>query len=164
MVLIDYTTPSDIRAILGVTDEELEDSTLELDVYAISLEGELEDVSVNLPSQYATVSAISEASRTDAQRRFYQATRLFATYAVAQQLGSSLPMFGPKDISDGKATVSRFADSPYKQTLEEIKRQYKVTRRRLEDAFAAVNLSTASTKVFRTFLSVSSPSTDPVVE
>ena len=164
MALIDYTTPSDIRAVLGVNDEELEDSTLGLEVYSISLEGELEDVAVSLPSEYATVAAIDEAARTDAQRRFYLATRLFATYVVAQQLGSGLPMFGPKDITDGKAGVSRFADSPYKQTIEEVKRQYKKSRRRLEDAFSAVTSTSANTTVFRTFMVVSSPSTDPVVE
>lgn len=161
MTIIDYTTYNDIRGVLGVSDEELEDVTVSLEVFVNGLEEDLEDINVGLPSLYQTVKAIDEASRTDAQRQFYRATRLFATYCVARQLGSALPMFGPKDISDGKASTGRFADSPYRETLKKIQAEYDRRRLKLEEAFATVNSSTATTTRISLFGAVGL-ATDPV--
>lgn len=161
MALLDYTTPDAVRAVLGVSDDELEDGTLALELYSNYLQMELEDINLNLPVEYAAVAAIAEGSRTAAQQRFYIATRLFAPYSVANQLGSSLPMFGPKDISDGKATVGRFADSPYRATLEKVKKEYDRLKLRLDEMYAALTSSTVVT-TSRVLMSVSSPSSDPV--
>lgn len=161
MALTQYTTYDSIRAVLGVTTDELEDGTLALELYWNQLAVELDDLSLNLQSDYTTVLALAEETRTDAQRRFYQATQLFAAYAVANMLGSGLPMFGPKDISDGKATVSRFADSPYKATLDRVQKDYNRMKGRLLAAHAGLNSSSITT-VSRTYMAVSVPTTDPV--
>lgn len=124
MGILTLTTYDDVRAVLGVTVDELEDSTLTLELYANHLDMELEDIAAALPAQYTTVAAIAENLRTAAQQKFYRLTRLFATYSVARQLISGLPMFGPKDISDGKALVSRFADSPYTRVADEVRAEY----------------------------------------
>ena len=163
VALTDYTTYADIRAVLGVSDDELEDGTLALDLYSDYLTMELEDIHLDLPTEFTTVSAISEGSRTAAQQRFFQATKLFAPYAVANQLGSSLPMFGPKDISDGKATVGRFADSPYRTTLDRVKKDYDRLKLRLGEVYAALT-SSSRTTVVRELFAVSAPQSDPVVE
>lgn len=162
MVLTDYTTYDEVRAVLGVTDEELEDATLDLDVYSHNLLAELEDVSLDLPAAYTTASALDEASRSPAQQRFFSATRLFSVYAVAVQLAGSLPLFSPKTITDGKAGYARYADSPYKQTIEECKAQYLRARTRLISAFQTLEDGAATNVGLRPFLSVSSPSSDPV--
>lgn len=159
MALLDYTTYEDIRAALGVSNDELEDSTLSLEVYEGNLTLELEDVSLALQTEYATVAALT--TRTDAQTRFYDAARLFSTYAVAKHASVTLPMFSPKDIGDGKALVSRWADSPYKTTIKEVEKMYDRLKNRLAQAFAAYQ-STSTTSVVQTFMVVSSPSTNPV--
>lgn len=161
-MLTSYTTYDDIRSALGVSSDELEDATLGLESWESHLLFELEDVNATLPAAYAGVVAIPTASRTAAQAKFYRATRLFATLAVANALTAALPMFGPKDISDGKATVSRFADSPYRATVTKIKEQYGIAHSRLKQALAEMS-STAAIIVLRPYMGISSPTTDPVV-
>lgn len=161
MALTTYTAYADIRAVLGVSNEELEDATLALEVYESNLTFEMEDVNASIISEYTTVSAIASGSRTDAQQRFYKAVRLFATYAVAKQLCSSLPLFGPKDVSDGKASQSRFADSPYKETIRRIEAGFDRLRGKLDEAYADLSAG-SSVAVERTLFAVSSPDTDPV--
>lgn len=161
MPITAYTTYADVRAALGVSPDELEDTTLALELYDYNLRLEIEAVSTTLAADYTTVTAIAEETRTSSEANLYRAIRLFATYAVAKQLSSSLPLFGPKDISDGKATVSRFADSPYIETIKEVKRQYERNRSALVDAYGAYK-STGSSSYSRPYFVASGPSTDPV--
>jgi len=155
-----YTTFDDIRAVLGVSSDEIEDATFSLDVYTLNLTSELEDISANLVTDYTTVA--EAASRSAVEERFYQATRLFAVYAVAYQATGSLPLFSPKDISDGKATVSRYADSPYKVVIEKVRTMYEKFRGKLEKAYAEYGSNSSPTLVIRPFFSVASGAKDPV--
>lgn len=159
--LTTYTSYDEVRAALGVAPKELEDTTLALPLYVDYLLGELDDVNAGIVDEFTTVAAIAEISRTAAQQRFYLAVRLFATYSTAKQLTGSLSMFGPKDIGDGKALVSRFADSPYRQVIASVQKEYERLRSRLEAAYAAL-ASTSVSVGTRTYLSVVSPSSDPV--
>lgn len=162
MPLLDFTTYDDIRAALGVSDDEIEDATLSLDVYEFELIAELESVADNLIDQYGTVKALDEGMRTPVQRRFFQATRQFATYAVAKHLTVSLPLFSPKDITDGKASFSRYAANPYEKTIDAVKSKAESWRLRLKEALAGVQSVTAtSLPLLNTFV-VASPATDPV--
>lgn len=161
MNLLDFTSYDDIRAALGVSDEELVDATLALDLYSTNLEMELEDINLNLVTEYDAVSAISVLARTTAQTRFYNLASLFATYAVARQLGGALPMFSPKDITDGKAATARFAN-PYKDTLKAIETQYGYAKGKLQDAYSALSAVTRAS-VTPVFMGISSPAYDPVV-
>ena len=103
MSLLNYTTYDDIRAALGVSDEELEDGVLGLQLYEDSLSFELSDIHPDLDALHTTLE--STPVLTSAQERFMAACRGFATYAVARSLTSTLPMFGPKSIEDGKARM-----------------------------------------------------------
>lgn len=163
MALIDYTSYDEIRAALGVSTDEIEDDTLALPLYSDFLTMELDEIDETLVDLFASVNLIEETTRSKEQKRFFDATRLFSTYASAAQLTSSLPLFSPKDISDGKASTSRFSDSPYREVIKEIKSQRERLRAKLEEAFAKAN-STTKNKVARVFFGVSSPSSDPVVE
>ena len=156
--ITNYTTYNDIRAAIGVTDEELEDATLGLNLYAAYLETELEEVNIDLPTTFDTISDL--ATPSTAQARFLQACKLFATYAIAKHLTTSLPIFAAKQVSDGKASMQRF-DNPYRDTVAAVNQQYDKTRNRLTQALAAVGTSTAATASL-VFVAVASPSTDPV--
>ena len=141
--------------------DELEDQTLGLESWDSHLQLDLEDIGTALPSSYITVAAIPASSRTDVQARLYRSIRLFATLSVANALTASLSMFGPKDISDGKATLSRFSDSPYKETVKGVREQYTKAQSRLKDVWAEFNASSL-TVAPRSYMGVSSPSFDPV--
>lgn len=160
-MLTDYTTYDDIRAALGVSSDEIEDGALALETWDNHLAFELEDVSASLPATYGTIASTDESSRSAEQAKVYRATRLFATLAVANSLTASLPLFGPKSISDGKAVVSRFADSPYKPVVAKVERQFEAAKVRLKDALAELNSSSA-TYTPRTYLSSVGLGTDPV--
>lgn len=158
MLITDYTTYADIRATLGVADDELEDATLALETYANALLLDLEDVDLTIPASY---TALPSSGRTEAQERFRTTVRLFATYAVARQLTSSLPLFSPKSVTDGKAGLSRYADGPYREVMKRVVEEYDRYRTRLEKAFASLS-STSYTLTVPTLFSVASPTSDPI--
>lgn len=161
MALLDFTSFDDIRAALGVSSEEIEDSALSLPLYEFNLVAEMEDVDDGLIAAYTAAKDVAEGSRTAAQRRLVQSTFMFATYAVAKQLTSTLPMFSPKEIGDGKAHMTRFLD-PYKATIARVEQEFEKARTRVIEALAVVQSSSVVTPAPRVFIAISSPSTDPV--
>jgi hypothetical protein len=160
--LLDFTTPDEVRAALGVSDDELEDTTLALPVYSTNLEAELRDVNVSLISRFQEVSSMPDAQRSDAQSWFLQVTRLFATYVVARQLCTSLPMFSPKEITDGKASVVRFSSDPYQATITMVEEQYRVNQARTRTAFDAAAAVPVQTVFTARTLMATSRGIDPV--
>ena len=158
MLLTDYTTYADIRAVLGVSEDDLTDETLALTLYGDYLQNELEDIALTLPDTYTTVKALTV--RDSAQIRFLTASRLFATFAVAKQLTAALPLFAAKQISDGKATVGRF-DTSYKETIKSVNEQYEKLRARLLLTVSALGTTTTAATT-RVFFGVISPSTDVI--
>ena len=161
MAITSYTTYDDVRAVLGVTDNELTDATLGLSVYDMNLQTELVDVGPSLPSVFATVDALDPSTQSDIQAAFVTATKLFATYAVAKQLGSALPMFSPKEMTDGKSMMQRFGTNPYQDTLARIDKAFNRNLDRLVKAYGAVNAALVDTPL-RTFMLSGSPSSDRV--
>ena len=164
MALTAYCELDEVRAALGVNDLEIADSVLNLPVYEIGLVRELNKISTSLPAAFSTASNISEEIRPDPAQALVDAVRLFSVYAVARQVGVSLGVVAPKDIGDGKATVSRFSDSPYRDTLDRIEKMYLAVRSSLADALSTYAGSTASvapTTPF-TFFKAVSRGVDPV--
>ena len=158
MLITDYTTYADIRAILGVSTEDLEDATLGLSIYVNLLETDLEALDATLPATYAATKLI--VSPTAVQARFLRAASVFATFSVGRQLTASLPLFAAKAVSDSKASVERFAE-PFKETIEAIKSQYAEARSALVDALAGVGTTTA-TPTPKTWISTVAPAVDVV--
>jgi len=159
--LVDYTSYDEVRAALGVSEEELADTTLALPLYAESLLIELEEISSGIPADFAIVSAIATGARSDTENKFFAAVGLFSAYAAASQLGSSLPLFAPKSITDGKAGFARDAGSPFRDTIKSVKANYERFRSLLASRYATYK-NASVTAVVLPFLSVISPSTDPV--
>lgn len=168
MALIDFTTFEDVRAVLGVSVDELEDATLGLSVYEFDLKDELSEVSEDaipgsdLIADYSSAKAKAPADRTADEQRLIEYTRLFSTYAVARHLTAALPLFSPKEQTDGKASIVRYTQDPYKHTVSEIKARYERYRDRLIKAYSAAMSSAAPATVLRTYLSGSQPTSDPV--
>lgn len=162
MDISDYTSYDAIRSVLGVSDDELEDATLALPLYSNGLEDDLYSVSATLLSTYATIGAKTVGTRTDKESSVYRLTQLFATYSVAKQLCTSLPMFGPKSVTDGKAAMSRFSGTPYQDTAQGISEKYDLYLSRLTDALAALS-SSVSTVTTPIYMLAATPDYDPVV-
>ena len=154
MALIAYCSPDEVRAALGVSDIELTDTVIALPVYEMGLTRELNKVSTSLPAAFYTVSAVAVNSRSTLQENLFEAVRLFSVYACARQVGASLGIMAPKDIGDGKATLSRFSDGPYRDTLDRIDIMYHANRANVASAWAdysVTDIKTPSTKPFTVF-------------
>lgn len=164
MLLTDYTSFDEIRAALGVADDELADTQLNLPMYAEVLQMELEDIHVNLPTIYAATAPLVDAGTiTTDQQRFLQAAHLFATYAVAKHLTTALPLFSPEQVTDGKAMLRRAqTDTPYQKVIDAINREYARFRGRLEQMFAVINSTATPAQVSKSYLSVVTPAADPI--
>lgn len=162
MALTDYTTFDDVRAALGVSADELEDATLSLPLYEFGLMAEIRGVSLDLDSDFTTVASKDSSTLTSAESVLFESMVLFCTYAVGRQLLTSLPLFSPKEISDGKASVGRYAMNPYKDTIERVERDYQRWRDALVTAYAAYKATSAPTRVLPVLLSRSALATDPV--
>ena len=157
MALTPYTTPESVRAVCGISEDEIEDGTLNLEVYELMLERDLREVRSTLPEDYA----LWQSSPTEAQARVLKAVRLFAAHSVARNLSAALPLLAPKDIGDGKATTSRFADAPYLEVIRRVEAEFARARANLEEALEGVSVS-GNTTAARTLFAVSTPSYDPV--
>lgn len=106
--LTDFTSYDEIRAVLGVSNEEIEDVTLALPMYHDQLNFRLDDIYGTLAATFLTIGEITAPSRTAEQARFYNITRLFCSYGVAADLIVALPMFSVQRVTDGKAEMERF--------------------------------------------------------
>jgi hypothetical protein len=162
MTLEDYISFDDVRAALGVSDDEITDATLSLDLYAFNLVAELEGISLTLTADYAAQKETSPSGWTEDQTRFHQSVRIFSAYAVAKQATTALPLFSPKEQTDGKAAVVRFAQNPYKDTINGVLMAYDAARARLVSAYGAITSLTPVT-VSRPYFSVASPTYNPIL-
>lgn len=163
MAMLDFISFDDIRAALGVSQDEITDATLSLDLYEFNLISELESISLTLVSVYAAQKETAPSTWTTDQTRLHQSIRLFSAYAVAKQATISLPMFSPKEQTDGKAGLVRFAQDPYKATIARVLQQYDLFKAKLEVAYGAILAVSATPTTQRPYFSVVSPSSDPVL-
>jgi hypothetical protein len=157
-MLTDYTDVPSIRAVLGVSEDDLDEVTVMLPIYEDTLTQDLEEISLDLIDTYLTTSELATPTATES--RFLVACRVFATYSVAKHLTSALPLFAAKQVTDGKAQVSRF-DNPYKESIKSVVAQYDKARAKLVAAFTAIG-SVSTSSVAKTYFSVVTPSTDPI--
>ena len=145
MALTLHCEPDEARAALGANALELPDAVLSLPIYVIGLTRELSKVSPSLPGLFTAIAAKSEAARTPLESALHDATRLFSVYAVAKQVGISLASMLPKDVGDGKATVSRFSDAPYKETMSNVESMFHTARASLLESLAAFTQTPTAT-------------------
>ena len=162
MALVDYISFDDVRAALGVSADEFDDATLSLDVYAFNHVSELEAISPLILGVYDVQVDTSPSTWTANQTRFFQAFTLFSAYAVAKQATISLPLFSPKEQTDGKASMVRYAQDPYKATIARVLQQYDAFKLKLATVFSVLQNTGAPIVISRPYLSVASPIYNPV--
>lgn len=139
----------DVRAVLGVDDEELTDEQLALAVYSLQLSQGIDDVYENLPDLYKTLMEKKEQdpeSLTRLEKKILGTTQVYATYLLGSIIAPTLPIFAPKKISDGKALTERISD-PYKNIKAQLDAQLGDLLGTLEDLLGEYG-ENIPTKVF----------------
>lgn len=160
-MITQFTTYAEIRSLLGVSDEEVQDSDLAQPIWSSLLEDKLSEISDNIVTLRASIAATPEADRTAAQKKFFAVSGLYAAYVVAQNLLIALPMFGFKQLTDGKAEVQRF--DRWADLKAGVEQGVNAMRVKLRLALSAVDSSyTAPTPVTRVIMSRTGIATDPV--
>ena len=160
-MIVDYTSATSIRALLGVSVKELPDDTILDTFYWLSLQAELTRICPTLMADYQTAVEIIE-SDADANT-FVGAVGLFATYAVARSCMTALPQFAARSVTDGKAGFIRHTSTSFDNSLERFDIEYGRARASLLAAYsnylpdAAIPVSTT-----RGFMQISTPDFDPV--
>ena len=155
-----FTTPDEIRAVLGVAVEEISDTTLELPVNLIQLQFELSDINSALESAYTASVSILPASRTSAEQLLVNTVQVFSAYAVARSLLTSLATFAPIKITDGRAETGRSAD-PFESVREGVTATYESLKKRVSNAYQAT-LGGVGAVTSRTYFAAAGLSVNPV--
>ena len=133
--LTQFTSYDEIRAVLGVSDEELEDTTLALSMYPRLLEMDLRDISSGLVDQYLAIYAL--AIKTPEEQKLLDVVSVFSAYAISKHLLTALPLFSPKRITDGRTDTDRVAD-PFETVREGVNSMYPILRGRVKAALQAL--------------------------
>lgn len=124
-------TPEEIRALLGVSDEELKDSQLDLPVFLRGVKASVNRID---PRIWSTYAALPESPLTDTdEEQFADAFQSYATMRAAQLLAISLPNYGVRSLTDGKAAFTRQTDS-VTPTLENLRLEVDQAASELADA------------------------------
>ena len=156
--LTQFTSYDEIRAVLGVSDEELEDNTLALGMYSTLLEMDLGDISSGLVDQYLAIYAL--AIKTPEEQKLLDVVSVFSAYAISKHLLTSLPLFAPKRITDGRAETDRITD-PFEGVREGVNSMYPVLKERIKAILAILGTPTTASTA-RTFFSVAGLAINPV--
>lgn len=160
--ITDYTTYADVRAVLGVSEYEVEDTTLALATYASALQRALRSTSDSAgKTLYAYFDELDALpSPTEAQDTLLGLIKDFSTYTVAEVCLSGLSLTAMKQESDGKTTAVRFsAESTFLSVSNNI-------RSKLETIKSEITVALGATVSYNTISLVNRviPETDPVTE
>lgn len=153
-----FTDYKAVRALLGVAVKELPDDILAEDIYKDMLSLEMAEVSDSVIDDYLT--AVSET--TAAAKAFASAFNIFAAYAMASFCLAGMPQFSPKSITDGKGGFSRYAESPFKETVAKITSGLAQYKRRLQEKYGDYSGTAAETQAPATLFAASTLDTDPI--
>lgn len=163
-MLTDYTTYDEIRAVLGVSNKDIQDSTLALALYdrllLIDLDSLDSTAGSGVRTLYTTISGISQGSRTADQQRYYELVQVYSAYSVSNTLLTSLPYFAVQRVTDGRAEAERLSD-PYADVKESVPMVLSTLRRRLLSAYTVLGGSVSSTTT-RSYFTATGLATDPV--
>lgn len=157
-MLNDFTTCDEIRAVLGVSDEEIEDSTLLLPMYSTVLELALAEVNTDLEVLY--LAAKASATPSDGEKKLVDVVSVFSAYAIANHLLTSMPLFAPQRITDGRAEVGRVSD-PFEGVREGVTSYLQLLKGRLNKLLELLG-QTVTPGIVRTYIGISKLAVNPV--
>ena len=156
-----YTSPQEVRALLGVSSKELKDEQLDLAIYRQLLSLDLADLDTSLESDVELI--LAKLMPTTDEAKVLSLVKLFSSYSIALHIFPTLEQLAPQKITDGKAEVQRQTQdlTILRSGLEAGKQR---VQSRLLDAYKLINIGAASTTlVIPTFVVGSTLTNDPVV-
>ena len=157
---VNLVTTDSVRAVLGVSMQELPDTVLSNTIYSTQLREDMIEMHPQMVADFATISAL--VSPTADQERFLDLAQAYAAYNVATQCLTSLPLFAPQTIQDEKAQIMRGADF-YKRLRDDVGAVMSKLRSRLLNAYSVVNSgAVAPLAVDRIFGVTAGLTSDPV--
>ena len=139
-MLTTYTSHDEVRAVLGVSVKDLDDSTLALPLYERNLTLEFAEVDTTLKSSYATIAGLPEGSRTAAEQTFYEVVQVYSAYSISRQLLTSLPYFALQRVTDGRAEGER-ENEAFKDVKDSINATFNILAARLRTYYSALGNS-----------------------
>lgn len=165
MSISTYTTADTIRALLGVSDLEIEDVQIDLPNYELVFLLEVEDIdkgAAGLLPQYTTFVAISSGSRTAQQQRYIDLFGLLAAYSAARQILGTDSTAMPVLLADGRAQFERVQARD--RLVAAISAGYSLVRSRLAAAYLVLvptaNIASPEARVYTGAVGLGS---DPVL-
>ena len=136
MVLSDYTSPYEVRAVLGISAKEVTDIAITSSVNLVMVMEALRGLSLTLSDDF--VVARDASPRSALQSRFVLLVQTYCAYVVAITLLPSLPMSAPMLIGDGKTALNRVAD-PYALLAPALNASLEYFKTNLTSAYSDLN-------------------------
>lgn len=159
-MLRDFTSPDEIRAILGIAESELPDAVIELPLYERLLEFDFSDINSGIEAAFFALPDVD--TRSSGEQLFSDCLQVYSAYAVAQLLVINVKMFAPQTITDSKTTLQRAGSDPWLDTRTAVGSGYNLMRQRLIKAYQALfpNISLSVSPHYNVLLGVGQA--DPV--
>lgn len=155
MVNVMYITSDNIRAALGLSEVELEDTQITNLLVADQLKIDLPDV---YPDYEALKTAVDGPSPTPEQVRLYAVLKLWMTYQGAVYLLPELQTLAAQKITDSSTEMQRFIPNNLQETRDQITGQRDKYQAILQ---TAAGITTVAETAFA-IMGVSNPTYDPV--
>ena len=147
-----YTNTDQIRAVLGISDDELSDQTIADAEYEVIAESELDLV---YAAHAAAITDSEDPGATGAEISLGKRIRLLCAYEIAVMFCPQLQALIFKKIEDSKAKYERYSEEGLQKLKDDVLTMRDYLRGLLNPEFA---ISTSSLS----FIGVSRPSYDPV--
>lgn len=131
--LVQLTTYDEVRAVLGVSDVELSDDTLQLPIFETLWQGEMIEIYEGLPALLDDImlrSSTTPPTVTSIEKQLLETVKVFSAYATSKIFLSNAQLFTTKKITDGRASVERFAQA-FKGVIDGLNAMYRTLRNRI---------------------------------
>lgn len=145
MPFADYTSPQEVRSLLGASAKEVTDGVVTTNTYLTMMLEKLDEIDPTTSAVY--LAARDAEPPTKAQARFVLLVQTFCAYVVAIGLVPAIPNLIAKRITDGKSEVER--NNPYASLMPELLANLSWIRQRVVLALAELNGQPAPTAVTR---------------
>lgn len=135
MPFADYTSPQEVRSLLGASPKEVVDEVVTTNTYLTMVLEKLDEIDPTLATTF--LAARDAEPPTKAQARFVLLVQTFCAYVVAIGLVPAIPNLIAKRITDGKSEVER--NNPYASLMPELLANLSWIRNRVVLALAELN-------------------------
>lgn len=158
MPFADYTSPQEVRSLLGASAKEVTDAVVTTNSYLTLMLEKLDEIDPTTSAVY--LAARDAEPQTKVQARFVLLIQTFCAYVVAIGLVPAIPNLIVKRVTDGKSEVER--NNPYASLMPELLANLGWIKQRVVLALAELNGQPAPTTTVRRLAGGIGLGTDPI--